>query len=269
LKISIYNFDNYKAYLSEIITQLAANDRSFRRRLCEHVQCQSSYLPQVLNGNPDFTLEQSMRLNQFLLHDKAESRFFICLVEKSRAGSSELRQYFDEQLAELKKVRFDLKKRLKETQEVSEHDQHRYYSAWFFSAIYVMLSIPHYQSAHVIATRLNLPESLVAEVLSFLETSGLVEVKADQYRVTKKRLHLERSSSFIQRHHINWRSQALQSAEKNLPEDMHFSSVIAMSVADYEKVKEVFVKAIEEARAIIRPSPEEEVFAITLDVFKL
>lgn len=266
---SVFEYDNYKHYLSEKITQMAADDRSYRRRLCEDVRCQTSYLSQVLNGRPDFTLEQAIRLNQFLLHDKSESRFFIYLVEKSRAGTTELRQFFQEQLTELKKTRFDLKKRLKETEEVSEKDQHRYYSAWFYSAIYVMLSIPAFQSTQLIARRLNLPEPLVAEVISFLEECGLIESKAGVYRVTKKRLHLQRESSFIQRHHINWRSQALQSAEKNLADDMHFSSVIALSVADYEKVKDVFLKAIEDARAIIRPSPEEEVMAITLDVFRL
>lgn len=266
---SVFEYLDYKYYLSEKITQLASEDKGLRRRLCEYVQCQTSYLSQVLNGQPDFTLEQAMRLNQFLLHDSSESRFFICLVEKSRAGSVDLKQFFHEQLVELRKIRFNLKKRLKETEEVTEKDQHRYYSAWFYSGIYVMLSIPKYQSIQAIARRLNLPEQLVAEVIHFLEGSGLIEKKAGTYRVTKKRLHLERESAFIQRHHINWRSQALQSAEKNLVEDMHFSSVIALSAKDFEEVKEVFLAAIEKARVIIKPSPEEEVMAITLDVFKL
>jgi uncharacterized protein (TIGR02147 family) len=269
MNFNLFNYSDYKVYLAEKITHQAREDRSFRSRLSEHVQCQPSYLSQVLNGKPDFTLEQAHRLNHFFLHDKVEARFFILLVEKSRAGTRELKQFFNEQIEDARKARFDLKKRLKETEEIAEKDQHKYYSAWFYSAIYVILSIPHFQSIELIANRFNLPEELVAEVVSFLEGCGLIENKNGKYHVTKKRLHLERESTFIQRHHINWRSQALQSAEKNLPGDMHFSTVVALSKADYEKIKEVFVKAIHSAREIIRPSEEEEIMAITLDVFKL
>ena len=269
MKFDLFAFNDYKPYLAEKVTHEAGLDRTYRTRLSEHVRCQPSYLSQVLNGKPDFTLEQAHRLNHFLLHDKVECRYFILLVEKSRASTRELVQFFNEQIEEAKKARFNLKKRLKETEEIAEADQHKYYSAWFYSAVYVILSIPEYQSFEAIAARFNLPQELVVDTVNFLENCGLIEQKNGVYRVTKKRLHLERDSTFIQRHHINWRSQALQSAEKNLPGDMHFSTVVALSKADYEKVKEVFVQAIQNARDIIRPSPEEELMAITLDVFRL
>lgn len=269
MNFTLFEYNDYKQYLAEKITYEASLDRSYRTRLSEYVQCQPSYLSQVLNGKPDFTLEQAHRLNHFLLHDKVETKFFILLVERSRSGTKELKQFFTEQIEDLKKARFDLKKRLKETDEIAPEDQNKYYSAWFYSAIYVILSVPDFQSISLIATRFNLPEELVAEVISFLEGCGMIEKKDGIYRVTKKRIHLDRDSTFIQRHHINWRSQALQSAEKNLPSDMHFSTVVALSKEDYEKVKEVFIKAIASAREIIRPSEEEDIMAITLDVFKL
>lgn len=266
---SIFDFHGYKPFLAEKITQQATQDRSYRTRLAESIQCHPSYLSQVVNGAPDFTLEQAHRLCRFLALDKVESKFFMLLVEKSRAGSKDLEAYFDEQLLELRKERFDLKRRLKQIDEVTEEDHHRYYSAWFYSAIYVLLSIPEFQDAGAIAARLNLPQELVAETLRFLEESGLVAREKGRYKLTKRRLHLGRESAFIQRHHINWRSQALASAEKNLPGDLHYSTVAALSVADFEKIKEVFVGAIARTSDIIRPSPEEELFAVTLDVFKI
>lgn len=269
MKFNLFNYTDYKKYLSERITHEASEDRTYRGRLSEHIQCQQSYLSQVLNGKPDFTLEQALRLNHFFHHDKTEAKFFILLVEKSRAGTKDLRHFFDEQIEEVKKARFHLKSRLKETEEINPEDQNKYYSAWFYSAIYVILSIPKYQSVSAIAQRFNLPEEMVANVINFLDECGLIENVKGEYRVTKKRLHLDRNSTFIQRHHINWRSQALQSAEKNLPGDMHFSTVVALSVADYEKIKEIFVQAIANAREVIKPSPEEEIMAITLDIFKL
>jgi uncharacterized protein (TIGR02147 family) len=269
MAFNLMDYSDYKQYLNVRITDQAKIQRGYRARLCEQVQCQLSYLSQVLNGKPDFTLEQAHRLNQFLIHDKVESRFFILLVERSRAGTKELKQFFSEQIEESKKQRFDLKKRLKEKDEVAEEDQNKYYSAWFYSAIHVILTIPRYQSPSTIATRLNLPEELVVRTINFLEECGLIENVKGRYQMTQKRIHLNRDSTFIQRHHINWRSQALQSSEKNLEDDMHFSTVATLSLEDYEKVKEIFVKAIASAREMIAPSKEEEVIALTVDIFKL
>lgn len=269
MKFNLFEHQDYKSYLSVRITLEANVDRGYRSRLSEFVQCQQSYLSQVLNGKPDFTLEQAMRLNKFLHHDKIESKYFILLVEKSRAGTDDLKLFFEDQLAELKDSQFNLKKRLKETDEINLEDQHKYYSAWFYSAIYVILSIPEYQSIPLIARRFNLPEDIVAGVISFLEESGLIEEIDGRYTPTKKRIHLNRESTFIQRHHINWRSQALNSVEKNLATDLHFSTVVGLSKKDIEKIKEIFLKAIENSREVIRPSLEEEIIAITLDVFKL
>ncbi|MGE3609767.1 MAG: TIGR02147 family protein [Bacteriovoracaceae bacterium] len=269
MKIDLFKFSNYKQYLSEKIEYEAKQQKGYRIQLCEHIGIQASYLSQVLNGRPDLTLEQGHKLNSFFSHTKEETKLFMLLLEKSRAGTRDLEKYFKEQIEELQQVRFDLKKRLKETQEISDQDHNKYYSSWFYSAIYVLLSIPEYQEMRAISERLNLPIELVKEVVFFLENCGLIENIKGKYILTKRSIHLNRESIFIQRHHINWRSQSLQSVEKNLPEDLHYSSVIAISKNDFYKIKEVFVDAIEAARQVIKPSKEEEIYSITLDVFKL
>jgi hypothetical protein len=132
-----------------------------------------------------------------------------------------------------------------------------------------MLSIPEFQSVTAISQRLRLPPSLVKGVVEFLEDSGIVHKEKRGYNISKKRVHLERESDFIQHHHINWRSQALQSVEKNLVTDMHYSTTFSLAESDFPKIKEIFLKAIEDTRSIIRPSKDEELYAITLDVFNL
>jgi uncharacterized protein (TIGR02147 family) len=269
LAISVFEFDDYKRYLGRYLESRAKEERGYKSYFAESIGCQPSYLSQVINGKPEVTLEQAQRANIELKHDKLESRYFILLVEYSRSGSKDLRDFFKEQLSELKQQRFDLKKRLKETDDIPPEAKHRYYSTWFYSAIHIMLAVPEFNSAYKISQRLNLPEEMVADVVHFLEEIGLVEVKNGKYEFTKMRIHLDRNSEFVQRHHINWRSQALQSAEKNMKDDLHFSTVFAVTRDDFERVKEVFVTAIENARGIIKPSDSKEVYAITLDAFKL
>ncbi len=267
MKLDIFSYNSYKDYLRDKIQSGAKVTKGLRGQLIEYLHCQSSYLSQVLNGKPNFTLEQAVLLNQFFHHNKLESKYFILLVERSRAGSKELREHFDEEIEEIKKDRSNLKKRLLNTEEINPEDQHKYYSTWFYSAIHVILSIKEFQDPEKIAQHFNLPIELVLQVIDFLESSGLIIHKNNKFELTKKRLHLGSDSVFVQRHHINWRSQALLSAEKNLKDDLHFSTVIAIAKKDFPLIKEIFIKAVHDAREIIRPSEEEALYAITLDFF--
>ncbi len=268
MTINIFKFSDYKQFLAQKLRALGSTERGYKKRTADYIGCQPSYLSQILGGKPHLTLEQAQKLNQYFLHDKIEARFFILLVELGRASTKDLKDFFIEQIHELQQSRFDLKKRLKETDQISANAMNKYYSTWFYSAIHMALAIPELQDFRKIALKLNLPEEIVVSVIRFLEQCGLVEKANGGYAFTKMRIHLDRDSDFIQRHHINWRSQSLQSVEKNLNEDMHFSTVFALSKSDYNDVKEIFVQAIENARKIIRPSKSEEVCAITLDVFK-
>ena len=269
MTLDLFDHLSYKEYLGLRVETEAQLQRGFRTKFCEHVGCQLSYLSQVINGKPDFTLEQAFRANQFLAHDQQESKYFLLLVQYARAATHELQEYLKQEIREFQKSRSDLKKRLKKTQEITLEDQHKYYSTWYYSAIYVLISIPGFQEVRTIERRLHLPQEIVLEAVQFLEGIGLIEKKDGAYQVTKKNLHLSRDSAFIQRHHINWRSQSLQSAEKNLPGDLHYSMVLAISKADFERVKDVFIRAIEASNEIMKPSPEEEIYGITLDLFRL
>lgn len=268
MQVQMFESTDYKGYLKRRIDE-AEQARGLRLKISNYIGCQPSYLSQVLNSKPHLTLEQASRVNAFFSHSVLESRFFILLVELGRAGTPDLREHFLKEINELQRSRFHLKKRLKETEEIPAEARYRYYSTWFYSAIHVALSVPHLQSAAKIAEAFNLPVPLVVVVIEFLEETGLVENKNGIFRHTKRRIHLERESEFIQHHHINWRSQALQSAEKNLEDDLHYSNVIAISQKDFKKIKEILVQAVENARAVIGPSKEENVYALTMDFFKL
>lgn len=266
MKIDLFTYEDYKDYLNDYTQE---QERGFKLKLAEAAQCQPSYLSQVLKGSVDFTMEQAFLVSRFLAHTPVESKYFLLLVEISRSGHHELKVFFHKQLDEIKLSRQNLKKRLSNTDDIPEEAQHVYYSSWIYAAIHVALSTAKYNSPKELAERFHLPKDLVVEVINFLESIGLIEVKKGIYQLTKKSLYLGKNSVFVQRHHINWRSQSLQSVEKNLTEDFHYSNVTAIAKKDFEKIKELYIQTIEKSRQIIGPSKEEEVYAITLDVFKL
>lgn len=267
-KSFLFEYQDYKEYIKDRI-EAETQNRGLKLRMAEHVRCQPSYLSQVLHAKSDFTLEQASRLNTFLHHSPQEARFFILLVEWARAGTEDLKDIFLSQIKETQKARFNLKKRLPQTEDIPESAQHKYYSVWFYSAIHVALSVPGLQSPKKLAQAFHLPLSLTTEAIHFLEEIGLVESYRGGFRVTKKKIHLGSESDFIRRHHINWRSQALQSVERGLPEDLHYSSVLAIAEADSQKIKDILIQAIENTRKVVAPSKEEKVYAISLDFFRL
>ncbi|OQW50998.1 MAG: hypothetical protein A4S09_10710 [Proteobacteria bacterium SG_bin7] len=269
MKIDIYKYTNYKDFLRDKIASEAPSIKGLRFKIAEFVQCQPSYLSQVINGKPNFTLEQTHLANQFFHHDKDQSKYFILLVEMARAGTRDLREFFSEEIKAMQHARFSLKKRIATLEEIPEGDQHKYYSAWFYSAIHVILSIKEFQSSAKIAQHFNLPLELVIDAINFLESIGLIENKNGVLELTKRQIYLQEKSIFIQRHHINWRSQALQSVEKNLKENFHFSNVLAISKADFLKIRDILTTALEEANKIIGPSKEEAIYAMNLDFFSL
>ena len=265
----IFNYSDYKLYLKDKLNYLCKNEWGYKQKAASHIGCQASYLSQIISGKPDLTLDQAHKLNQLFLHDKTETRYFILLVELGRAHSRELQNYLKEQIEEIKDARYDLKKRLQETDQVSRENMDKYYSSWLYTAAHMALALPNMQEPRALAQKLNIPEKMAAEVIEFLVSTGLVEKVKGKFEFTKMRSHLDRNSDFIQRHHINWRSQTLQSVEKNFADDLHFSTVFAISKDDFNVIKEIFIKSIESARAVIRPSEPEELYAITLDVFKV
>lgn len=255
--------------MKDIISTNNKSFKGYRSQFCKSIGCQSSYLSQVLHRQPHFNLEQADKINHFLGHTKLESKYFITLVEMSRAGTKSLEMHFKEQLFELKKQSNYLKNQLKESSDIPEKAHHTYYSTWYYAAIHVILSIPGFNSPLKIANHLNLPLGIVNKVISFLTELGLVEKRSNSFHLTNKSFHLSNQSDFIQRHHINWRTQALLSSENNLDTDFHYSNVVAISEKDFKKIKEILFKTVENCRDVIRPSKEETLAVVTMDLFKL
>ncbi len=267
--IKCFEFTNYKQFLEVRIKSDSATVKGLRQKISKFIGCQSSYFSQVVNGKAHFTLEQAYRLAHFLNLDDVETKYFMLMVEYKRSGTRDLSDYYMGQMEDIRETRGNLKRRLKNTQTFSREEQDRYYSTWFYSAIHVMLSIPEFQNINKIAIHLNLPEKLISEAIEFLMRINIIEKKDGRYVPTKRDIHLERESEFIQRHHINWRTQCLLSVEKNLPEDLHYSVVTAIAKSDVKKIKEILIESIEKAREVINPSPEEITCVLALDFFKL
>lgn len=269
MKNNIFDFSDYKQYIHDRIENSPAKGRGLKLQMARALGVQTAYISQVLNKDPHFNLEQAMRLNDFWGHSKEESRYFCLLINLARAGTHELREFISEEIREVHEKRKNLKDRLAIKESLNDANQHIYYSSWTYAAIHILTSIPEFQTVDKIVEKLRISRERVQENLAFLTETGLVREKGGRYEIGTTRIHLDADSLHIRRHHYNWRSQSVISVDRGYKEDLHYSTVVSLSREDRPRVKEILIKAIEECRAIIRDSPEEDIQVITLDSFSL
>ena len=269
MKKSIYDYNSYKKFFNDLIETYPNGGRGQRKALAEGINCQVAYITHVLSGDNQFSLEQAEAAARYFSLTKEETEYLILIVQHNRAGTTELRQLFERLLREQREKHNLLKERLKIKETLSREDQVSYYSSWQYSAVHMALTVPKFRTVEKIAERLQLSPQRVLEILEFLTSRGLATKTLNQYQTKSPFLHLEKNSPLISQHHNNWRIRTLQSLDEQKHDDLHYSLAFSVAEEDLPKLRERLTKALEECAEIIRPSKEEDVACLCLDLFKL
>ncbi len=265
---SLFSFSNYKSYL-EAKTGAEGTRKGVKAAMAKSLSCQPTYISQVLHGKAHLSLEQAEILNGFFSHSKEEGFFFLVLVQKDRAGTKALREFFQEQIEEALRKRLVLTMRLGPKEVLSEVHQATYYSSWIYAAIHIALTIPELRTRESLASYFNLPVRRITEALDFLQLTGLVVVAKNGFEATKAQIRLGNDSKNILKHHTNWRLQAAEALDREQLADLHYSGVVSLSKSDVVKVKSIFLESIKDSQAVVRDSKEEELCAVVIDFFGL
>jgi uncharacterized protein (TIGR02147 family) len=266
--ISVFDFEDYKAYIVALEEQRASVQRGFRSRLAETLNCQNAYISQVLNGNANLGLEQGLKVARFFQLNEAESRYFLNLIELARAGTSDLQDYFRSELTALKQKHLNIKERLSKSKEISPDHQNVYYSSWLYPTVHMMVTVPQYRSVESIAAALRLANDDVRNVVLFLLSTDLVREQKGELLPGPAQIHLGKDSPHIRQHHTNWRVAAIQNVGRN-HEGIHYSTVSSLSRKDAETLKGKFVAMIKEYVETVSPSKEETIYNFNLDFYRL
>jgi uncharacterized protein (TIGR02147 family) len=264
---SLFSFKDYKAYLAAV--ESGGTIRAFRTQVAKAAACQNAYVSQVLNGPQHFSLEQTDGIAGLLSLTLEEKSFLILLVQYARAGTSSLRQFFNEQIQQAHDQHLLLSNRLNANEAVDDRDQLTYYSEWYYSAIHVLVTIARFRTRESIAERLQLPLTTVKRATEFLLACGLLDEKKGELVTGRRRLHLPGNSPHVAKHHTNWRLQAMQSLSEVAPLDMHYSAAVTISNDDVEKIREILIQAVSRLNDTVRDSVEEDIFAFAMDFYRL
>nr|BFD69083.1 hypothetical protein HAGR004_41050 [Bdellovibrio sp. HAGR004] len=269
MNLSVFDFKAYKDFINKWIQEQPKGGHGVKSLIAHHAQCNPAYVTLVLNGDAHFSLEQVEKLKGLLGLTHNDFDFFFLLVERDRAGTQSLRKYLTEKIEKILTERRQLKNRVKSQAPLSIEIQTKYFSSWVYSAIHTALTIPRMQDPRVIANQLKLEETTVREVIRYFIEVGIVVATKKGYEPGEVRIHLPHDSEHIFRHHANWRLQAMKAFDHKKEANLHYSSVMSISQDDFQEIREILLKAIENTKLKIRDSKEETLASIGVDFFKV
>ncbi|MCX6125429.1 MAG: DUF4423 domain-containing protein, partial [Proteobacteria bacterium] len=190
-------------------------------------------------------------------------------LELGRAGSLSLKNYFQDQINGVLARRGEISQSVRRTDSLNAESQAKYYSAWYYAAIHIIISIPEFQTVHAISERLKLPQKIVGAALEFLDSVGLAILQEGKFCIGPKRIHLSPDSDLIIQHHTNWRLQSIYGLERRSGSDIHYSSVYSIAKSDLAKIRGILIRAVEQFEPMIMDSKEEEIICINFDLMTL
>jgi uncharacterized protein (TIGR02147 family) len=264
----IYDYPDYREFLSQYIASLPKKGRGFKKDLAEYLPCQTTHISQVLSKKTNLTLEQGVRVIDFIHLNAEEKKFFMILLNLIRAGSGSLREFYESERLDFLQRRKRLKEKLDKKYFLDKDQISKYYSTWFYPAIHVLLSIPEFQSPQALIDFLPLPENKILEALNFLIETGLAAKKGEKYVLGKSTLEKpEKNSDSYKSFLKNWRNQAIISTDIGKKQNFHNSIIFSISRSDGEKIKKLIEDFYQTVDKIIPDSKEEEIKILSVDFF--
>ena len=264
----IFHHSNYRDYLREYLRALPKRGHGEASKIAKHLKLSSTYVSHVFSGHKVLTPEQAQALAEYLGLQGPEVDYFFYLVQKERAGTEKLKKFCDQKLTEIKKAGLKLVNRLETGKLMTDTEKSVFYSNALYSAIHLFTSTGKSGKAiEDIAERFELPRGKVAEILSFLVRTALVNEKDGRYTMGTQKTHLENGSPHLLRHHANWRMRALQASESLSDEELMYTVNVSLSREDFALLREQAVTFIQKFIKTVHASPADEIACMNLDFF--
>lgn len=265
MQVSVWSFSDYKLFLVSLIEH---GTRGIVSRLAEAAGCQRSYLSNVLRSHIHLMPDQAYGICKFLDLNSSETSYFLMLLEKERCGTAAYKRYLEAKIQRLQAARENLAERLDRPSLRKESDQLIYYSAWHYSAIHILVSIPRFQSVPAISRALGLDSAAVESCLVELEGMGLVRRTGARWRFLSGDIHVPKDSPLVSLHHNNWRQKAVLRSQGR-KDGLHFTMVQSVSLKVAGDIKEKVLKIIDEVSELAGPSESEELIYFGVDQFRI
>lgn len=263
----MFEFTNYRKYLTTWIASQGVRSYGLKGKLSLALGISSSLFSQVLKGEKSFTPDQTSDLCDYLGLNEIESDFFHLLVEKDRAGNPRYREKIERKLKLLQQQSQKIGRRVPRDKELSDEQKAIYYSSWLYTGIRNLTAIPKFQNTETIAEHLRCEPQVVIKVLRFLLENGLCKEDSGHITYGPAGIHIDKESPFVNKHHQNWRFQAINNMERKRENDIFFTAPMSLSFRAYEEIRKLIPTVIQQVMKISGPSDSETAMCLNIDWF--
>jgi uncharacterized protein (TIGR02147 family) len=264
---SLYQAKGYREFVA---FQLKKAGRGSRSALTEKLGVQLSYLWSVLNGKQDFTPEQILGCAEFFQLKESETEWLMLLLNRDRAASVKVKEYYQRQLNRLKGTQSEVQKRVRVANEVDSEYLLEYYSDWRPIAFTMAIRNPKTRTAKALAEKFSLSVTQSNQVLQLIEKAGMAKFEKDEFHPTQARFHLGSHPAALKLHHTHWRQKALEAIDQLREKDeLHYSSVMSIDLEAYQEIRKIILKSIEKMEPSIEKAKDSEVVVLAIDLFKV
>jgi uncharacterized protein (TIGR02147 family) len=263
---NVFKFDSYKAFLLKALDA----EKGLRTKMAKHLNCQTGFISQVINGDRHFSLEHIIEISAFFELDRAETDFLILLAQFDRAGSVNLQNYFKGTIDKIRLSRQRLP--IKEKKDLSEVDLAAYHTHWYYHALHVLMEMDPHINAKDAAMILNIDLEKVEKGTEFLLDIGVLSEEDGLWKTKDINNSIGRDKPYIDLVHRNFRLQVLKSLDNRKIVDSHYSRYFFVSKKRIGEMQEEMADFMVKINQLIaRPEEEDgrDLYALTVDCFKM
>lgn len=235
MPLSLFSESDYRVYIEKKL-KTEEFGRGSKAKLAEALGCQPSFISQVLKEKNSFSLEQGFKLNEFFKHSDLEKDYFMTLLELGRAGSYELKTYYETKRTELQKKAELVENRIKYN-ELSELDTMAYFSNWNNVLIRQLLNIPEFNTKSKIKEKLRLDKDEVEKCLNFLTEKKLILKEGNHFIIGPQKLHVKKGSPVAQFANAQARIQCLKKLNVGDENAVNFGAQLTLSEKNFKNFK--------------------------------
>jgi uncharacterized protein (TIGR02147 family) len=267
--MTIFEFEDYKKYLRARIEEMPKSGRGELQKISKSLKMHSTRFSHIFHGHEHLTLEQGMGLTKYFGLGELESEYFMVILQSAKAGTPDLRAFFEKKRKELLARATQLSERLPSDRKLTESEKAVFYSNWYYSAIRLSMSLPHRQNVDTLAERFQIPREKVSDALQFLLATGLcVELSDGRIRSGPKSTHLEARSPLVSRLHANWRVKAMERHPALTTEELAFTSPMSIDEKDVAQIRELLIQMIEKASSYADTKDTNALYCLNVDWFR-
>ncbi len=254
----IFQYLDYRLFLKDFCESQKASKPSFSQRAFARSAgiplASSSFLPAVITGKRNLSANYRLKFTKALRLNPQEAAFFDLLVQFNQAKTMAAKNQYFSRLSKFRNSKA----------EVVLEGQYRFYSSWYFSAVWNYFGInkreknPREIARHIFPA---IGEEEVREAIALLLDLGLIKKLANGFTVTHNHITTEKEvQAMVTRRYVRTLTEMAMEVFEAVPAPNRQYSAMMFSVSKkgFDTVKHRIRSFHEELREILENDQDED-----------